>query len=398
MNKILKKLDPKYVKICAYASVTVIITVMLLFILSYSGGFWATLWSMFKAVLTPILIGDIICYLFLPIVEKIEALYGKKFKKGARAAAVATFYLGIAAILVAIIILLYFALKGGIDSLKDLNFETIKAFVLSLYDEFEGVIKSLEGQFSASSLPFGKVGDFISGLVGGIAGFFSDLMFGVIFSIYFMLDEKNIRTYWGRVVELVNGYKAHEFFREYSKEADYVFSGYLRGQFTDALIVGIMSSVLLYIANVPYGILIGVIIGIGNLIPYVGPIAGYAAVILICLVMGQFDKLIIGVILVAIIMFVDGNIINPRLLSQNVEVHPLLVIAALLAGGVIGGIVGMLIAVPTAAFIKLQFDKLLDKREKNIMLEEAENESGSGPDAESGGIPEDTVSEDVSEV
>jgi len=70
-------------------------------------------------------------------------------------------------------------------------------------------------------------------------------------------------------------------------------------------------------------------------------------------------------------MFVDGNIINPRLLSDNIEVHPLLVVAALLAGGAIGGIVGMLIAVPSAAFIKLQFDKFIESKEKQA-AEEAE--------------------------
>ncbi|MBR3147556.1 MAG: AI-2E family transporter [Eubacterium sp.] len=372
MIKFFKRLDQKYLKICMYAGATVILTVAILFILSYSGGFWSTLWSMFTAVLTPVVTGFIICYLFLPIVEKLEKLYSKKLSKGARAAAVATFYLGVAVILGILIIMLFFALKGGIDSIRELNFKEIENFVMSLYAEFGDVMESLEKQFSASTLPLGKVSDFISRFIGGIAGFFSDLMFGVIFSIYFMLDEKNIRDYWGRVVRLINGDKAFEALKSYSKEADHVFSGYLRGQFTDALIVGILASVILNIANVPYGTVIGIIIGLGNLIPYVGPIAGYAAVILICLVTGQYDKLIIGVILVAVIMFVDGNIINPRLLSENVEVHPLFVIAALIAGGVIGGIVGMLIAVPTAAFIKLQFEKFLDKREKEKLSEEAE--------------------------
>ena len=61
---------------------------------------------------------------------------------------------------------------------------------------------------------------------------------------------------------------------------------------------------------------------------------------------------------------VDGNIINPRLLSDNVEVHPLLVVAALLAGGAIGGFVGMLVAVPVAALLKLQFDRYLERKEE----------------------------------
>jgi predicted PurR-regulated permease PerM len=80
--------------------------------------------------------------------------------------------------------------------------------------------------------------------------------------------------------------------------------------------------------------------------------------------------MILGVAIIAIIMFIDGNIINPRLLSANVDVHPLLVVAALLGGGVLGGIAGMLVAVPTAALLKLQFDRYLQKLEdsKESML------------------------------
>jgi predicted PurR-regulated permease PerM len=87
--------------------------------------------------------------------------------------------------------------------------------------------------------------------------------------------------------------------------------------------------------------------------------------------------MIIGLLIIAVIMFVDGNIINPRLLSENVDVHPLLVVAALLGGGVLGGIAGMLIAVPTAALLKLQFDRYLKRLE-----DERESESSKTKESE----------------
>ena len=82
----------------------------------------------------------------------------------------------------------------------------------------------------------------------------------------------------------------------------------------------------------------------------------------ICLAEGSVRHLIIGGLILAAVMFIDGNIINPKMLSSNVEVHPVLVIIALLAGGSIGGVVGMLIAVPVAALIKLQFEKYIERR------------------------------------
>ena len=364
MKKLIDKLDRKYLKICTYASCAVIATVIILSVLAYSGGFWETLWTMFTAILKPIIIGFIICYLFLPLINKLERLLSKEKQPWTRPAAVAIFYVGVGIIVALLIILLYYILKGGIDSIRDLNFDAIKDMAMQLYTEFEELFKSLEDQFSTSKLPIGKIGDIIAKLVDGITGFFSGLLFGVIFSIYFMLDENNIRGYWGRVVRVINGDKAYNTMSRLAGEADHVFSGYLRGQLIDAFLVGVMSSVILSIAGIPYAIAIGILMGLGNLIPYVGPVVGYGAVILICLVMGQYDKLILGVILIAIIMFVDGNIINPKLLSDNIEIHPLLVVAALLAGGAIGGIVGMLIAVPTAAFIKLQFEKIIDKKER----------------------------------
>ena len=117
------------------------------------------------------------------------------------------------------------------------------------------------------------------------------------------------------------------------------------------------------IADIPEALLIALLVGIGNLIPYVGPIVGYLAVILVCLPTGAYHQLIIGVIGLFVIMIIDGNIINPKLLSNNIKIHPLLVVAALIGGGAVGGFVGMLVAVPVAALLKLYFDRFLNEKE-----------------------------------
>ena len=139
----------------------------------------------------------------------------------------------------------------------------------------------------------------------------------------------------------------------------------------DAAIVGVLATIALSIAAVPYAAIVGICIGFGNLIPYFGPIVGYVATVLVCLPSMAIDKMIIGLVIIAVIMFVDGNIINPRLLSANVDVHPLLVVAALIAGGAVGGIAGMLIAVPSAALVKLQFDRYLESLEKRRETEKS---------------------------
>ena len=147
-----------------------------------------------------------------------------------------------------------------------------------------------------------------------------------------------------------------------SADANRVFSGYIRGQSIDAALVGLLSSLALLIAGVPYAVVIGILTGLGNLVPYVGPVVGFGSLIIVCLAEGSLSHLLIGGVILAVVMFIDGNIINPRMLSSNVEVHPVLVIIALLAGGKVGGVVGMLIAVPVAALLKLRFERYIEKR------------------------------------
>lgn len=364
MNKLRDKLDPKYLKICTYAAVTVIATFVAIVLLSYSSGFWKTMWLMFTAMLKPVIIGGIICYLFMPIVQKIEKLLGKCPDKWRRPTSVAILYGCIALVLLVIILALFLLVKGGLDDIGKIDFQQIKEFVMSMTEKFSDQISQIEQKISEANLPFAQAGSLLTGFINGVASFFSGLLFGVIFSIYFMLDGDHILNYWRRALNLIAGEKAHSAIMQLAGDADKAFSGYIRGQFLDAGLVGIISTIALAIAGVPYAAVIGVMIGVGNLIPYVGPIIGYAAVIVVCLLMGQFDKLIIGLLIIIVIMFIDGNVINPRMLSNNVEVHPLLVVAALLGGGAIGGFVGMLVAVPTAALVKMQFDRFLESREK----------------------------------
>ena len=106
------------------------------------------------------------------------------------------------------------------------------------------------------------------------------------------------------------------------------------------------------------------------MIPYVGPFFAYGGAIVSCIVFWNPKIFITAMIYLVILQFVDGNIIGPKLLSSSVEVHPMLVVIFLLFGSAIGGLLGMLLAVPVGALIKVLFVRFIDKRlkEKNINL------------------------------
>ncbi len=359
MKNLIKKLDPKYLKICLYAAVTVVLTFGMIEILRYSGGFWSKLWEITTAVLKPIIIGGVISYLFLPIVNKIESLInGKKEHKWARAVGIFATFILVIAVISFIIILMVVTVSKNIEAI---NIDTIKSLLLSVQEDNKAIFDFVKDKLGNAGNALGSAGSIVS----KIKEFFSNLLFGIIFSIYFMADGKRISTYWIRALRVIFGEKQEKMLQDFLADADNAFSGYIRGQFIDAFIVGVLTTLALLVTRVPNAVLVGVLVAVGNLIPYIGPVVGYITVIIVCLPTMAFDKLLVGVIVLTIVMFIDGNIINPKLLGDNVEVHPLLVVAALIGGGALGGLVGMVVAVPVAALIKLQFDRYLDNVEKD---------------------------------
>ena len=104
--------------------------------------------------------------------------------------------------------------------------------------------------------------------------------------------------------------------------------------------------------------------GIANLIPYMGPVVGYGLTVIAGLVTGQIETMIAALIIIAVIQVLDGAVINPKLLSNSVEIHPMLVIVALLAGNKVGGFIGMIAAVPVAALVKVWFERFVETKRK----------------------------------
>lgn len=248
--------------------------------------------------------------------------------------------------------------------------------LLSLFNETKldvsSVLSKLENYLSDLGVNVTNLSSSVTNAISSATSAASTFLFGIIFSIYFLYDGDNIGGYWKNICKKIFPDRARGKMRELAKDADKCFSGYIRGQFIDALIVGVLASIALSIAGMRYALVIGLIMGLGNLIPMIGPVFGYIAIIIINLLNWDFKMMIIGLIIVAVIMVIDSNVINPRLLAGNIEIHPLLVIAALIAGGAVGGLLGMLVAVPLAGFCKIQFEKWADKKD---MLDKAANRS-----------------------
>ncbi len=382
----MKKLKELYNREYALKTFYVVSAAMLIFLLGwfvyYLFGQIGGAYGFIMAVLKPLILGLVITYLLSPLVKKfMEKPFGSLKKPALRkiAAVILTFVLVIAGWCLVLGILGFTVTR----SLSAFSFADIKEYVMLMANQFSKFWTTIEKQLASMNISLGSVGDMIGRIFYGLKNGATTLLFATIFSIYFLLDD-SIRRYWKSTLEVFTSESTRAKMSAFAADADRVFSGYIRGQTLDALIVAIMSSVALMIAGVPYAIVIGILTGVGNLVPYVGPVVGFGSLIFVCLAEGSVKILIIGGIILALVMLIDSNIINPRMISSNVEVHPVLVIVALIAGGRVGGVVGMLVAVPVAALLKLQFEKYVDKKRRKRAEAEAMTENGVDTGTETG--------------
>lgn len=134
--------------------------------------------------------------------------------------------------------------------------------------------------------------------------------------------------------------------------------GFVRGQLVVALIVGILSSVGLRVIGLDLWLIIGMTAGVLNMIPFIGPWVGGALAAAVALVLGDFQMALIVAVWFFLVQQFDNHIVSPNVLRATVKLHPALIILALLAGGSLGGLFGLLIAVPLTAVAKVLISHL----------------------------------------
>lgn len=130
-------------------------------------------------------------------------------------------------------------------------------------------------------------------------------------------------------------------------------SAFFRGQLLVALIVAILSTVMLSIVKVPFAAPIGLIAGVTNIIPFVGPFIGGAIAVVVGGITGGMDKALLAAGAMLAVQQLDNHLISPNVMGRAVKLHPVSIILALLGGGTLAGVFGMLMAVPTLAVAKI---------------------------------------------
>ncbi|MDO4647161.1 MAG: AI-2E family transporter [Eubacteriales bacterium] len=377
------KIDKKYMKLSLYVVATILVGYLAIQLVNHFSqvmGSIREILTWFNRILVPLACGFAIAYVLLPFIEFLEKqlkklkFIRKKPGRGRTLSVLITFFLILAILFIGFSMLIS-SVNRQIQTVSVESLENLVNAVAQSMDDLYKMIQNTLDQWDISSTGISKTftemsnnlgnilkntGTNLVGTLSHLQGFFTTLLFSVIFSIYFLLDGQNLMKYWGRVFYALFGARAKKEGKRLLDDAVMVFSGYLRGQLMDALFMAVVVSIALSILGVKFALLIGLATGVGNLIPYVGPIVAYISTALVCLMDGDFKRLIVAIIVLFVVQTIDGNVVNPKLLSSNVDIHPVLVIISLIIGGAAAGFLGMLIGVPVGAFLKIQFERFVN--------------------------------------
>ncbi len=280
---------------------------------------------------------------------------------------IAASFLLVAIIFVVILFTLYSMIVGQFTIEK---IDNITSHVVNYFSKYNNVVSSLSEKleslnlFSDKGNPFqsaldwlsdgvlADIGNSIRSWISKISGNLVNLVLGFVIAVYLLKDQDFFLNLWDKTLDVLLQPHAESQFREILSDIHKILSNFFRGQLIDGLIIGILSSITLFIIGVEFSIFIGMFAGLANIIPYFGPIIGMIPAVAICLLNGEIFKAVLSVIILLVIQQIDGAIISPRIVGNSVGLHPVFVLLSVVIGGRYFGIIGMLLAVPFAAILK----------------------------------------------
>ena len=193
-------------------------------------------------------------------------------------------------------------------------------------------------------------------------------VFGLILSVYILKDKENLLLRTKQILLALFKEQNAKRILSIGRKINLAFINYFISKLFDSIILGTICFIILEILNMRFALLISLIIGIANVIPYVGPITSTVICTLIMLLVNPISALWLLIFLILLQQF-DEWILAPRIIGSKVGLSPLFVAVAVLVGGGVFGLAGMIVAIPITAVLKQIVGEFLDKRAKNLDID-----------------------------
>ena len=345
-------------------------------------------------ILSPFIWGLIITYLlaplykglyqgfFLPLTEKLS---GKKKKTSPKLAKALSVLLSIIVFLAMITALVYLIIPqlyssvetivnnspGYIDKLSEwskntlANYPELRDFVI---EKFEEINTNLFTWVRDTILP--GLGSFVSNITAGVYYFLRavyNIVIGIIVSAYLLSNMESASARAKRLCYCVFGVEWAEKIRSAIRFTDRTFMGFINGKLLDSAIIGLICYIVCAILKMPYALLVSVIIGVTNIIPFFGPLIGAIPSAFIILLVDPL-KALIFVIFIIILQQVDGNIIGPKILGSSIGINGFWVMFSIILGAGLFSFWGMLLGVPVFVVIYTGITILVERKLKKRSL------------------------------
>ena len=336
-----------------------------------------------SAVLTPVAIGLVLAYLLNFFVRFFECKLFKKdtHRKRKRALSMLLSYILLIAIIAGIVWLI---LPSALDSCRDL-LQHRTEYITRLFDSTATFVDNLSiSGVSANTLHLFDLRDNIlanvsdtesiiaqltnllerydaASMMGSALTAVKNLVVGIFISIYALFSKERLAAGARRALHALFSDTAEQKILRYCAVANHKFGGYMIGKLADSTMVMLVCLLLFYLFGIPYPVLIAVIIGVTDIIPFFGPFLGAIPSALIILIADP-PKAILFLALILLVQQIDGNIIAPAILGNKTGLSSLGVIIAVAVMGDLFGIVGMVIGVPLFALIMTLLDDFVKSR------------------------------------
>lgn len=202
-----------------------------------------------------------------------------------------------------------------------------------------------------------KIANYSYSFISGTVNFFLALVSG----IYILIDHENLLRMIKKFIFAILDTDAADFISTWFIDAKTIFQKYIVGSLADSALIGGITYIAMTVLKIPYAPLIGIIIGLTNIIPVFGPVLGAVPVAFLLLLIKPIYCLIF-LIFIIIVQQVDGNVIKPIILGDQLGISGFWILFSVTVGGALFGVVGMLLAVPIFALIYQSVKRIIDRQ------------------------------------
>lgn len=358
--------NSKYNTVAVYSLIVICISILFYFFASQIGSFSAKI-SYLISIMYPFIIGFVLAYLLnfiLRFYEERVLVNIKSFNKikqsRKRIISILLTYLTFGVMIYLSIHFVFPQLTESIvgiinqipqymENVRDLTQELINNFEIN--DHLAKFVNEKISEISAKLIAFiSEIAPLIANIIMNLVSSIWNIVLGLIISVYLLLDKEKFYALSKKMVTAMFSRKTADRIFELTYRSNNTFGKFVSGKIIDSAIIGVLSFVLFSIAKMPYAVLISVIVGITNIIPFFGPFIGAVPCFLLILFESP-TKSIIFLVLIFIIQQIDGNIIGPKILGDSIGISAFWILFSILVAGELFGFIGMIIGVPLFAII-----------------------------------------------